>query len=92
MRNLLQKRKLVKKMEDILKGDNRFKYIMLGRFQRDCEYFLGFGGRSLKHLWSGNVKTHIQNMKDIWNSFSSDEKPQWLTFEKILEYEKDMDI
>jgi hypothetical protein len=29
-------------------------------------------------------------MKRIWLSFSEDEKPEWLPWEKILQYEKDM--
>ena len=29
-------------------------------------------------------------MKAIWNSFSEDEKPEWLTWEKIEKYEEEM--
>jgi hypothetical protein len=29
-------------------------------------------------------------MKAMWLSFSEGEKPEWLTWEKILEYEKQM--
>jgi hypothetical protein len=40
------------------------------------------------HLWAGNVKDQIQKMKDLWQGFK--EKPQWLSWEEILEYEKQM--
>jgi hypothetical protein len=29
-------------------------------------------------------------MKLLWNSFAADEKPEWLTLEKIMGYEKAM--
>lgn len=78
-------------MEGILKGDKRFRYMMLDRFRSDCEYYLGFGGRNAEHaLWAHDEKRHIQNMKDLYNTFAEDEKPQWLTWEQILEYERQM--
>lgn len=78
-------------MKDILKSDDRFRYMMLGRFQSDCEYYLGFGHRNAEHaLWAKDEKQHIQNMKDLHNSFPENGKPVWLTWEQILEYERQM--
>lgn len=77
-------------MKDILKSDKRFRYMMLDRLRQDCEYYLGYGGRSVNNLWSEDEKTHIQNMKDIWNSFDENDKPEWLTMEQIEEFEKRM--
>lgn len=54
----------------------------------DCEYFLGFGRGAVKHLYYGNVPEHIAEMKKIWNELK--EKPEWLSFEEILNYEKEM--
>lgn len=77
-------------MQDILKADDRFRYMMLDRFRQDCEYYLNNGGRSSNVLWSKDEKQHIQNMKDLHNSFDKKDKPEWLTWEQILEYEARM--
>ncbi|NRD80856.1 hypothetical protein HPT25_26365 [Bacillus sp. BRMEA1] len=66
--------------------EDRFNYMLLDRLRMDCEYFLGNGNRNVKHLWANNEKDHIGKMKDLYNSF--DEKPEWLTYEQILHYEK----
>ena len=41
-------------------------------------------------LWAGDEKSQIENMKALWNSFPEEDKPEWLTWEDILEYEKQM--
>ena len=56
----------------------------------DCDYYLGHGGRNSKQLWANSEIEQIEAMKYIWNSFSENEKPEWLTWEEILNYEKDM--
>lgn len=68
----------------------RFNYMMLGRLQSDCEYFLGWGNRSKSRLYYGDVKKHIEHMKELHNSFPEGHKPEWLTYESILEYERQM--
>jgi hypothetical protein len=73
---------------DFLKHDESFRYRLLSRLQNDCEYFLGWGNRCAKHLWSGNVKDHIKDMKALYNSLK--EKPEWLSWEQILKFEKEM--
>lgn len=35
--------------------DHSGDYVLLDRLRADCEYFLGAGGRSEKHLWAGSV-------------------------------------
>lgn len=69
-------------------SNNSFNYMLLSRLQSDCDYFLGFGCRSEKHLCAGNVKEQIEKMKELWHGF--DEKPEWLTLEKINDYEAQM--
>lgn len=69
-------------------GD-KFNYQLLDRCRCDCEYYLGNGNRHEKHLWAGNVKDHIQKMKELYNLLPV--KPEWLSMEKILEYEKLME-
>lgn len=68
----------------------KFQYQMLGRLQSDCEYYLGYGNKSPDILWANSEKEQIKAMKNIWLSFSEEEKPAWLTWDQILEYEKAM--
>lgn len=65
----------------------KFNYQMLGRLKSDCDYFLGNGNRSEKYLWGTDVASQIVEMKKLYNSFSDDKKPEWLTYEDILNYE-----
>lgn len=66
----------------------QFEYQLLGRLQQDCEYYLGFGHRAKKHLWAGDEAEQIAKMKEIYKGLP--EKPEWLTLEKITEYETAM--
>lgn len=75
---------------DFLNRDDEFRYGLLGRMQRDCEYYLGNGGRHAKHLWSLSEVDQIENMKLLWESFGEDAKPEWLTWDEILAYEREM--
>lgn len=68
----------------------RFNYMMLSRLKSDCEFFLGFGGRNKRRLSGESVEAHIERMKELHNSFPEDQKPEWLTYEAIIEYEKRM--
>ncbi|MGT2946165.1 LPD11 domain-containing protein [Streptococcus chenjunshii] len=70
--------------------DLRFRYSMLDRLRSDCDYFLGNGHRNESRLWAGDVVTHIAEMKRYWLLFEDDEKPEWLTWEQILDYEYKM--
>ena len=66
----------------------RFNYQLLDRLRSDCVYYLGYGNRNEKHLWAGNEQEQINKMKELYNSFSDDKKPEWLTYEQILQFEK----
>ncbi|MBH0158696.1 hypothetical protein IHV10_20135 [Fictibacillus sp. 5RED26] len=70
--------------------ENRFNYMLLDRLRTDCDYYLGYGNRNAKNLWANNEKEQIAKMKDLYNGFTDDEKPEWLTYEQILQYEKSM--
>jgi hypothetical protein len=72
------------------KIDNEFNYKMLSRLSSDNDYYLGNGNRSEKHLWAGNVDAQIKEMKRLWNNLPKDAKPDWLTMQDILSYEKKM--
>ncbi len=64
-------------------------YMLLSRLQSDCEYFI-LTCPSERTLWAGNVKEQVSKMKEIWNGMA--EKPEWLSFEKIKEYEEKMEL
>jgi hypothetical protein len=67
---------------------NSFDYAMLDRMKSQCDYYLGYGNRNKKHLACDTEQEHIDAMKRRWNNFPVDQKPEWLTFEQILNYEK----
>ncbi|MFR2889534.1 MAG: LPD11 domain-containing protein [Clostridium butyricum] len=67
-------------------NDNKFNYMLLDRLKGDCDYYLGVGGRNNKHLWANNPKAQIEKMKELYNSL--EDKPTWLTYEQIIEYER----
>ena len=68
--------------------DQSFDYMMLDRLRSDNDYYLGYGNRSERNLWAGNVNDQIDEMKRIWNKLKV--KPEWLSLEDILEYERKM--
>lgn len=64
--------------------------MMLGRLQSDCEYYLNYGNRCIGRLYHLDEKKQIAAMKKLWNELPDEGKPEWLTWEQILEYEKEM--
>jgi len=70
------------------KNPNEFQYRMLSRLRSDCDYFLGYGNRNPQILCGNDPKAHINSMKELWNGFPENEKPEWLTWEQLLAYEK----
>lgn len=76
--------------EDEPSEQEKLNYMLLGRLQQDCEYYLGYGNKQPSHLWAKNEEGQIDKMKELYNSFSDDEKPEWLPYEQILEYENKM--
>lgn len=72
------------------KNANKFDYMMLSRLQSDCDYFLKNGNGFVGHLYYKDVDKHIEEMKKIYNSFSDEEKPEWITLEEIDNYKDKM--
>ena len=70
--------------------DKKYNYMLLSRLKSDCDYFLGHGLRNEKYLWAGSVDKQIAKMRELYNSFADDEKPEWLTIDQIDEYERKM--
>ena len=77
-------------IDDIMQRDSQFRYMLLSRLQSDCEYYLNHGNRHPKCLWAGNEAEQIEFMTRLYDSFKDDEKPEWLTMDKIMEYSKEM--
>ena len=69
-------------------ADRSGDYALLDRLRADCDYFLGAGGRSEKHLWAGNVHAQIKKMRELYDALP--EKPEWLTTEAIDRYAAQM--
>lgn len=64
----------------------RMDYMMLDRHRADCEYY-----DTAEHYNSAHWQTideTIASMKERWQRIPDDLKPEWLSWEKILEYEK----
>ena len=74
---------------DISNMDNSFKYRLLDRMRSDCEYYIN-GAKSNKHLFMQNPQAQIKAMKDIYNSFSEKDVPEWISMEDINNYERQM--
>lgn len=65
-------------------------YRLLDRLRIDCDYYLGAGGRSEKHLWAGSVEKQIAKMRELYAALP--EKPEWLSEQDINRYEQQMTV
>ena len=73
--------------EPFRRNPYEFQYMLLSRLKSDCEYFLGYGTRSVTILSGNDPQHHIDRMKELWEGLPSDGKPEWLTWEQLLNYE-----
>ena len=76
--------------EPFVRHVREFDYMMLSRYQSDCDYFLGYGYGYEGHLYFKEVNKHCDEMKKLYDSFSDEDKPEWLTAEQIEQYRIDM--
>ena len=90
IRNIVEKDRYRKVKKEDKNDRKEFNYMLLDRLRDDCEYFLGNGNGSVKHLWAGDIDEQIDKMKELYNSFADDEKPEWITMKDINNYEKKM--
>ena len=65
-------------------------YQFLSRLKADCEYFLRNGNGCKKYLYKESIEKHCDEMEKIWNSFTDEQKPKWLTMEQIKDFRKKM--
>lgn len=76
-----------KEINEVIKNQ-KSEYMLLGRLQMDCNYYLGAGNRNSKHLWAGTPKEQIEKMKKLYSKLVV--KPEWLSEKNISDYEKAM--
>jgi len=73
-----------------VKNRNSFEYMMLDRLRQDCQTHLNrinnITPYARKLSKEQQIET-IEEMKRLYNSFADEDKPEWLTWEQILDYE-----
>ena len=79
-------------MENWKTYEPKFRYMMLSRMKSDCDYYLGNGNRYADHLWAGSEINQIMNMKALWETFESEDSPEWLTKDELKEYAHQMGV
>ena len=81
-------KKVLANAEETAPRDYTFEYMLLDRLRMDCEYYLGAGQHSEKHLWAGDCHSQIAKMRELYEMIP--DKPEWLTPEMINSYEARM--
>lgn len=74
--------------ENTIVKSQKAEYMLLSRLKQDCDYYLGNGGRNARHLWAATPEKQIQKMKELHSTLVV--KPEWLSEDDILNYEKEM--
>ncbi len=71
--------------------NNRFNYMLLDRLRQDCDYYLRNPGTSAaRQLWAQDEQSQIDKMRELWDGFAANAKPEWLSRERIEEYARQM--
>lgn len=73
----------------ILSNEERLRQTWLELLRDECDYYLSHG-RPKGRLHKGSPEEQIAAMKQLWMDYPAKDKPTWLTWEQILEYERDM--
>lgn len=68
----------------------RMDYMMLDRHRADCEYY--DTAEHYNHAHGQTIADTIESMKERWQRIPADLKPEWLSWDKILEYEKKFNL
>lgn len=67
-----------------------FRYMLLDRLRQECNYYFRNGFQNPDNLWGKDERTQIRVMKDIWERFSEEDKPVFISWDDILDYERRM--
>lgn len=82
----------IKIISDFERDENiAFNYQLLSRYQSDVLYFIGYGDGNLNRLIDDSIDNHITKMKQMYDEFNDDKKPEWISHEIIDIYKKYMD-
>lgn len=74
-----------------MEAGQRFEYMMLGRLEADCRFYLGYGMRDANYaLYYFDERTHIDEMLKLYGKIVV--KPDWLTMEGICGYAEQMGV
>jgi hypothetical protein len=79
--------------KEIREANFQYVYMMLSRLRGDCIGFLTEGDiryHNVSQIWGVTVESHIAHMKELWEKIDDDLKPEWCSWEQILEYERNM--
>jgi hypothetical protein len=60
-------------IKEVLRKDNKFKYMLLSRLQSDCYSYGGY--------WAGNANDQVNYMVAIWDDLKT--KPEWLPLKEL---------
>lgn len=92
--------KILNPMTEIEKKQKRFQfeYMILSRLNDDAQAYFGHGNEdedkwdcryhNEHNIWGRNITDLVAEMKKFWQRIPSDIKPEWCTWEQILEYER----
>lgn len=69
-----------------IKNPKQFDYMMLDKLRGHCDAHLNVDNAYRRRISDDDKQYVIDEMKDLWNGLS--EKPEWLTWDQILDYEK----
>ena len=74
------------------RNQDRFDYRLLDRLKTDCDYILGEGGPgAVKYLHQGTIEGQIAKMRELYDAFPDNAKPEWLTPADIDRYERELE-
>lgn len=70
------------------RNPKQFQYMMLSRLQGDCKTHFSAFSPSCRIKTKESKDGIIKEMKALWEQFTESEKPEWITLEEILDYER----
>lgn len=76
-----------------------FEYMMLSRITQDIQAYIGKTGdatqdkwdcryKNEKQIWGQSIRKCLDKAKELWQKIPEDIKPQWITWEQILQFEQ----
>ena len=82
---------------ELLEKQFQFEYMMLSRVTQDCFGYFGTGGdedkwdcryNNERNVWGQSIRKCVDKAKELWQKIPESIKPQWITWEQILQFEQ----